>query len=75
MTFVHPAAARATIEDGPGGLEIVVPGARRPFLIGGGRIAFDYGAKTVHFASAVDEAEAKLLIERLRARHPLLRPT
>jgi len=43
--------------------------------LGGGRIAFDYGAKTVSFASAIDEAEAKLLVEQLRTRHPLLRAT
>src|SRR6266566_4505490 len=43
--------------------------------LGGGRIAFDYGAKTVYFAPAIDEAEAKLLVDQLRTRHPLLRQT
>src|SRR2546426_280129 len=40
--------------------------------LGGGRIAFDYGARTVYCAPAIDDAEAKLLIEKLRSRHHLL---
>jgi hypothetical protein len=183
MAFVSPAEARATFEDGPGGLQVTIPGARRRFLtlfllvwlggwffgersaldqltsgttsegrgflvlwligwtlggvavaylilwttlgherlilrpdalvlrrevlgvgrsreydirhvkdlrvatspgafdyrhslqfwgLGGGRVAFDYGARTVYFASAIDEAEAKLLVDRLRSRNHLL---
>ncbi len=40
---------------------------------GGGRIAFDYGAKTVYCAPSLDEAEAKQVVANLRARNPLLK--
>jgi hypothetical protein len=36
----------------------------------GGRLAFDYGAKTVQFGSGIDEAEAKFLIEDIENRCP-----
>jgi hypothetical protein len=42
--------------------------------VGGGRIAFDYGAKTVYCAPSIDEAEAKQIIARLQARNHLLAP-
>src|SRR5437764_1621622 len=32
MAFISPAAARATSEDGPDGLQVTIPGARRPFV-------------------------------------------
>ena len=38
-------------------------------LFGGGKIAFDYGAKTFGFAAGVDEAEARELIRRFKSRH------
>lgn len=34
-----------------------------------GTIAFDYGAKTFHFGSGLDESEARQLIARLNARY------
>lgn len=34
-----------------------------------GAVAFDYGPETVRFAEAVDDAEARLLVERLESRH------
>jgi len=37
--------------------------------IGGGLIAFDYGAKTFRFGAGVDEAEASQIIGELKARH------
>jgi hypothetical protein len=36
--------------------------------VGGGSLAFDYGAKTVQFG-AVDEAEGHDIVEELRSRH------
>lgn len=35
------------------------------FGYGGGRIAFDYGMKTIKFAMGVDEAEAKFIIDNM----------
>jgi len=32
-------------------------------------VAFDYGAKTFHFAVGVDEAEAAMILSDLRLRH------
>jgi hypothetical protein len=40
--------------------------------LGGGRIAFDYGAKTVYCAPSIDEAEAKQIVARLQGRNHLL---
>ena len=37
--------------------------------IGGGRVAFDYGPKTIYFAAAVDDPEAAEIVGRLKARH------
>jgi len=37
--------------------------------VGGGQIAFDYGAKTYRFAAGVDDAEARGLVERFTSRH------
>jgi hypothetical protein len=37
--------------------------------IGGGTVAFDYGAKTFRFGAALDEAEAAQLVQRLKERH------
>jgi hypothetical protein len=34
--------------------------------IGGGAIAFDHGAGTVRFGAAIDEGEAKAIVERMR---------
>lgn len=36
--------------------------------IGGGKLAFDYGLKTIRFASGIDEIEAKHLMELLKDR-------
>jgi hypothetical protein len=38
--------------------------------IGGGPIAFDYGSKTLRVGNTIDEAEAKQIVEELRADHP-----
>jgi hypothetical protein len=35
-----------------------------------GRIAFDYGARTIRFGEGLDEAEAKVLLVRLQSRDP-----
>ncbi len=35
----------------------------------GGKIAFDYGAKTIRFGGSLDEAEARLIVDELRKRH------
>ena len=39
--------------------------------IGGGIVAFDYGAGTVRFGAGVQEGEASDLVKRLSDRHPL----
>jgi hypothetical protein len=36
----------------------------------GGLVAFDYGAKTMRFGQDLDEAEAKLIVQRLADRNP-----
>ncbi|HKY71877.1 MAG TPA: hypothetical protein VJL88_08145 [Nitrospira sp.] len=36
--------------------------------IGGGSIAFDYGAKTYRFGSGLDDAESKLIINAIKSR-------
>jgi hypothetical protein len=38
--------------------------------IGGGPIAFDYGASTVHFGADIDEAEARMIVDRIGPRVP-----
>ena len=38
--------------------------------ISGGRLAFDYGAKTVQFGIGLDEAEAKFLIKDIEKKYP-----
>ncbi len=37
--------------------------------IGGGIVAFDYGAKTFRFGASLDEAEANDIVAKLKARH------
>ncbi len=37
-----------------------------------GIIAFDYGAKTIKLGTSIDEAEARMLIEKIRSRYPHL---
>ncbi len=51
-------------------------GMRTDFWGGGaGKLAFDYGAKTVNFGSGIDEAEAAQLLARIQKRFPdLLAP-
>lgn len=41
----------------------------RVWGLGGGLIAFDYGARTFRFGGAVDEAEAAQIVADLKARH------
>jgi len=42
----------------------------RVWGVGGGPVAFDYGAKTFRFGDSLDEAEAALVVKELTARHP-----
>jgi hypothetical protein len=42
----------------------------RAYGIGGGLIAFDYGAKTFRFGSGIDEAEAKQILSAIQQRFP-----
>jgi hypothetical protein len=44
----------------------------RFFGIGGGHLAFDYGASTIRFGSAVDEGEAHMLCSELLNRNSAL---
>ena len=37
--------------------------------VGGGLVAFDYGAKTFRFGNGLDEAEASMIVQDLTARH------
>jgi hypothetical protein len=37
-------------------------------------IAFDYGARTFHFASGIDEAEAKQILQKIVTRYPRYSP-
>ena len=50
----------------------VVPRDRRgslgPWGPGGGSIAFDYEGKTVKFGGSIDAAEARMIVERMKAR-------
>ena len=41
----------------------------RSLGIGGGMIAFDYGAKTFRFGASIDEVEAEDIVEELKKRH------
>jgi hypothetical protein len=34
-----------------------------------GLVAFDYGARTIRFGESIDEAEARILVDRLKQRH------
>jgi hypothetical protein len=43
--------------------------------VGGGSIAFDYGFKTFRFAAGVDEAEARVILQRITDTLPGLRRT
>ena len=40
---------------------------RKPALVGGGRLAFNYGASVVRFVDNVTDAEAETLLARIRA--------
>jgi hypothetical protein len=37
--------------------------------IGGGPVTFDYGARTFRFGASVDEAEARDIVNQLKAQH------
>jgi hypothetical protein len=39
--------------------------------IGGGNIAFDYGAKTYRFGASLEEAEARQLVKTIKERFPI----
>lgn len=40
---------------------------RNTFGMKGGRIKFDYGMKTIKFANGIDEAEARMILEKLKS--------
>ena len=42
--------------------------------VGGGAIAFDYGARTYRFGGGVDEAEANQIIATIKERYKLSLP-
>ena len=37
----------------------------RPYGLGGGPISFDYGAKTIRMAAGVDDAEGRVIVDRI----------
>ena len=39
--------------------------------LGGGVIAFDYGAKTIRFAASLDEAEGRMIVTRMKEQYGL----
>lgn len=41
----------------------------RMWGVGTGAIAFDYGSKTVHVGSGIDEAEGAMIVRQIRERH------
>lgn len=45
--------------------------ALRMLDLAGGAIAFDYGARTIQFGTGIDEPEARMIIDRVLARHPI----
>jgi hypothetical protein len=47
--------------------------AEQLYGLTGGRVAFDYGFKTIHFGIGVDEAEAKQIIAEITQRFPQYR--
>jgi hypothetical protein len=47
--------------------------ASRFYGLGGGLLAFDYGAKTVQFGAGIDEAEAKQILSEIQQRYPQYR--
>jgi hypothetical protein len=47
--------------------------ASRFYGMGGGLIAFDYGAKTMNFGIGIDEAEAKQILIKIHQRYPRYR--
>jgi hypothetical protein len=46
-------------------------GRNMDYGLAGGFLAFDYGAKTIHFGAGVDEAEAKQILQTIQLRYPL----
>ena len=50
-------------------------GAMQFWGIGGGPVAFDYGSRTFRFGASVDEAEARDIVNQLRAQHSFHGPT
>ena len=43
-------------------------GPFRAYGVGVGAIAFDYGAKTVHAGASLDEAEGRMIVQRIQGR-------
>lgn len=41
--------------------------------LGGGRVAFDYGAKTYRLGAGLDEAEAKFVVRKITDRYPIVK--
>lgn len=48
--------------------------AQKYLPLGGGIIAFDYGAKTLRFGGSIDEPEARGILAELRRRHRFANP-
>lgn len=51
--------------------DVMIP--RAPFLWGTsttGLVSFDYGARTIRFASSIEEAEAKLILAKIQEKYP-----
>lgn len=46
------------------------PGSRAPGRGMFGRIAFDYGPKTVRFGASIEPGEARMLVDKLQERYP-----
>lgn len=43
----------------------------RMWGIGGGVISFDYGARTIRFGGALDDAEGRMIVQRILERYPI----
>ena len=41
----------------------------RNWGLGGGIVAFDYGARTIRFGASIDEAEGSMIVNQLRQRY------
>jgi hypothetical protein len=65
---------RLSVETGGADIFSQMHGIYPPFLsrVKSGSVKFDYGARTIRAASGLDEAEARLIVDHLRRRLPLI---